>query len=86
MILSDFADKRIRNDLNRLSERCNPFYWGMENANWEIGEIAPRMATEDHYRKQAAYYRRSPAYDRMVELYPILQTTIESCRGEKLIN
>ena len=44
------------------------------------------MATEDHYRKQALFYKRSDEYIRMVDLYPILQTTINDCRNEELVN
>ena len=43
------------------------------------------MGTEDHYRKKATFYRTSPEYGRMVSLYPILETSINDCKGEKLV-
>ena len=43
------------------------------------------METEDHYRKKANFYRTSPEYGKMISLYPILETSIENCKGEKLV-
>ena len=43
------------------------------------------METEDHYRKKASFYRTSPEYGKMISLYPILQTSIKDCQGEKLV-
>tara|TARA_Y100001968_G_scaffold314811_1_gene340639 strand:- start:2215 stop:2349 length:135 start_codon:yes stop_codon:yes gene_type:complete len=43
------------------------------------------METEDHYRKKASFYRTSPEYGKMISLYPILETSIENCKGEKLV-
>ena len=44
------------------------------------------MDTEAHYREQAAYYRNSAAYREMKQLYPLLQTHIDYCQNEKLID
>ncbi len=44
------------------------------------------MDSEAHYRKQANSYRSSEAYEQMKRLYPILESHIEYCRDEQLIN
>ena len=46
---------------------------------------SPEMETEDHYRKKATSYRTSAEYGKMIYLYPILQTSIKDCKGEKLV-
>ena len=43
------------------------------------------METEDHYRKKANFYRRSPEYGKMISLYPILGTSIKDCEDENLV-
>ena len=43
------------------------------------------METEDHYRKKANVYRTSAEYGKMISLYPILETSINDCKGEKLV-
>ena len=43
------------------------------------------METEDHYRKKANFYRTSAEYGKMISLYPILETSIEDCKGENLV-
>ena len=43
------------------------------------------METEDHYRKKADVYRTSPEYGKMISLYPILEMSIEDCKGESLV-
>ena len=43
------------------------------------------METEDQYRKKANSYRTSPEYGRMISLYPILETSINACKGEILV-
>ena len=57
----------------------------MDKQTVDNSVMALKMATEDHYRRQAACYRSSPEYNRMKRLYPVLQTYIEDCRDEKLI-
>ena len=44
-----------------------------------------KMETEDHYKKKATSYKRSPEYGKMISLYPILETSIADCKGENLI-
>ena len=43
------------------------------------------MKTEDHYRKKANFYRTSAEYGKMISLYPILETSIQDCKGEILV-
>ena len=43
------------------------------------------METEDQYRKKAKVYRTSPVYGKMISLYPILETSINDCKGENLV-
>ena len=43
------------------------------------------METEDHYRKKANSYRTSAEYRKMISLYPILETSIQDCKGETLV-
>ena len=55
-------------------------------ANMEFKRInSLEMETEDHYRKRANSYRTSPEYGKMVSLYPILETSIQECKGEHLV-
>lgn len=42
-----------------------------------------RMDNEEHYRQQAATYRDSSQYKRMVRRYPVLQNSIKDCIDEK---
>ncbi len=48
-------------------------------------DINLTMATEDHYRKQAAFYRNSDEYNLMIRRYPILESSIKDCQGEKRV-
>ena len=43
------------------------------------------METEDQYRKKATGYKTSAEYGKMIALYPILETSIEDCKGESLV-
>ncbi len=58
----------------------------MEKLEGTVREIDLKMANEDYYKQQAKFYRDSKAYDRMTELYPVLQTSINDCKEEKLID
>ena len=51
-----------------------------------IREISLEMKSEDHYKKAAKSYRKSDQYINMINLYPILQTTLIDCESENLIN
>ena len=43
------------------------------------------MANEAFYRSQADSYRNSDEYNRMVNLYPVLKTTIGECENERFV-
>ena len=43
------------------------------------------MKSEGHYKKAAKSYRKSEQYINMINLYPILQTTLIDCEDENLI-
>ena len=47
--------------------------------------FALEMATEDDYRRRAENYRSSAEYNKMIGLYPILQSSIIDCQDEKLV-
>ena len=44
------------------------------------------MKSEGHYKKAAKSYRKSEQYINMINLYPILQTTLIDCKKENLVN
>ena len=48
-------------------------------------EINLKMDTEEHYKKQADCYHQSDQYQKMRNLYPILQSSIKDCKGEQLV-
>ena len=58
----------------------------MQNQSKESSVRTLSMDTEAFYRKQAASYRGSAEYMKMKRLYPLLETHIEYCRDEELIN
>ncbi len=57
----------------------------MLNKEIENSVASLKMATEEQYRQQAACYRSSEEYSKMLNLYPTMQDAIESCRNESLI-
>ncbi len=44
------------------------------------------MKSEGHYKKAAKTYKESEQYTNMIDLYPILQTTLIECKNENLVN
>ena len=44
------------------------------------------MKSEGHYKKAANSYRKSDQYINMINLYPILQTTLIDVEDENLVN
>ena len=48
-------------------------------------KISLEMKSEVHYKKAANSYRKSDQYMNMINLYPILQTTLIACEDENLI-
>ena len=49
-------------------------------------KISLEMKSEGHYKKAAKSYRKSEQYINMVNLYPILQTTLIEVEDENLVN
>ena len=48
-------------------------------------KISLEMKSEGHYKKAAKSYRKSEQYINMINLYPILQTTLIDCEEENLV-
>ena len=48
-------------------------------------KISLEMKSEGHYKKAAKTYRKSEQYINMLNLYPILQTTLIECEDEYLV-
>ena len=48
-------------------------------------KISLEMKSEGHYKKAAKTYRKSEQYINMLNLYPILQTTLIECEDENLV-
>ena len=48
-------------------------------------KISLEMKSEGHYKKAAKTYRKSQQYINMINLYPILQTTLIDCNDENLV-
>ena len=49
-------------------------------------KISLEMKSEVHYKKAAKSYRKSEQYINMINLYPILQTTLIEVEDENLVN
>ena len=49
-------------------------------------KISLCMKSEGHYKKAANSYRKSEQYINMINLYPILQTTLIDVEDENLVN
>ena len=49
-------------------------------------KISLEMKSEVHYKKAAKSYRKSDQYINMINLYPILQTTLIDVENENLVN
>ena len=48
-------------------------------------KISLEMKSEGHYKKAANNYRKSKQYINMINLYPILQSTLVECKNENLV-
>ena len=49
-------------------------------------KISLEMKSVGHYKKAAKSYRKSDQYINMINLYPILQTTLIDVENENLVN
>lgn len=48
-------------------------------------KISLEMKSQRHYKKAAKSYRKSDQYINMINLYPILQSTLIDCEDENLV-
>ena len=48
-------------------------------------KISLKMKSQGHYEKAAKSYRKSDQYINMINLYPILQSTLIDCKDENLV-
>ena len=48
-------------------------------------KISLEMKSIGHYKKAAKSYRKSDQYINMINLYPILQSTLIDCKDEDLV-
>ena len=58
----------------------------MTTSQRNTGKILLEMKSEGHYKKAAKTYRKSEQYINMINLYPILQTTLIDVEDENLVN
>ena len=58
----------------------------MTTSQRDTRKISLEMKSEGHYKKAAKSYRKSEQYINMLNLYPILQTTLIECEDENLVN
>ena len=58
----------------------------MTTSQRNTGKISLEMKSEGHYKKAAKSYRKSEQYINMINLYPILQTTLIDVEDENLID
>ena len=58
----------------------------MTTSQRNIRKFSLEMKSELHYKKAANSYRKSEQYINMINLYPILQTTLIDVEDENLVN
>ena len=58
----------------------------MTTSQGNTRKISLEMKSEGHYKKAAKSYRKSDQYINMINLYPILQTTLIDVENENLVN
>ena len=57
----------------------------MTTSHSNTKKISLEMKSEGHYKKAAKSYRKSEQYINMINLYPILQTTLIDVEDENLV-
>ena len=50
-----------------------------------LKKFSMEMKSEIHYKKAAENYKKSDQYINMINLYPILQSSLLDCKDENLI-
>ena len=58
----------------------------MSTSQRDTRKMPLEMKSEGHYKKAAKSYRKSEQYINMINLYPILQTTLIDVEDENLVN
>ena len=58
----------------------------MTTSRTNTRKISLEMKSEGHYKKAAKSYRKSDQYINMINLYPILQTTLIDVENENLVD
>ena len=58
----------------------------MTTSQRNIRKFSLEMKSEGHYKKAAKSYRKSKQYINMINLYPILQTTLIDVEDENLVD
>ena len=72
----------INNQLLKREIRLSPY---MTTSQKNFRKISLEMKSEVHYKQVADFYRKSEQYINMINLYPVLQTTLIDCKNENLI-
>ena len=57
----------------------------MTTAQRTSKKISLEMKSQWHYKKAAKSYRKSDQYINMINLYPILRSTLIDCEDENLV-
>ena len=72
--------------LKQLLKKENKITPLMTTSQRNTRKISLEMKSEGHYKKAANSYRKSDQYINMINLYPILQTTLIDVENENLVN
>ena len=70
---------------NQLLKKEYSYTQSMTTSEKTSRKFSLEMKSEGHYKKAAKYYRKSEQCINMINLYPILQTTLMECQDENLI-
>tara|TARA_S200000501_G_scaffold361949_1_gene390888 strand:- start:618 stop:794 length:177 start_codon:yes stop_codon:yes gene_type:complete len=57
----------------------------MTTSQRNSSKISLEMKSEGHYKKAAKSYRESKQYINMINIYPIMKTTLVECEDENLV-
>ena len=71
--------------LKQLLKKDNKITPFMTTSQSKTRKISLEMKSEVHYKKAAKSYRKSDQYINMINLYPILQSTLIDCEDENLV-
>tara|TARA_Y100001970_G_C14064354_1_gene765875 strand:- start:620 stop:796 length:177 start_codon:yes stop_codon:yes gene_type:complete len=57
----------------------------MKNSPGTSRKISLEMKSEGEYKQAADFYRKSDQYINMINIYPILQSTLIDCKDDNLV-